>query len=129
MKILVLASLLLSICPQFVSAKESTGEKVFGGGVISSYAASSIVFTVYFPVIGGAIGGASLLAVGSVASFQLSYNAKVAMKNALNSDAQEFYLTGNVSEALAQSVDLLQAKAPNLSDAEAIDLLVESVNN
>jgi hypothetical protein len=47
-------------------------------------------------------------------------------KEAIAKDANEYYLTGTLSPVLAQEVSALQAHM-DLSDAEAVDLLIEYV--
>ncbi|MGZ3787580.1 MAG: hypothetical protein ACXVLQ_03615 [Bacteriovorax sp.] len=128
MKFLLISSLLLSLNLATSNVEASVGEDA---GMVSMYVlgtASWVALTVYSPVVaGGALGGLSV-SMATVATSVLPNLRKEAVKNALNADAQEFYLTGNVSAALAKSVSLLKEKTTNLSDAEAIDLLVESVN-
>lgn len=46
----------------------------------------------------------------------------------VNKDAQEFYASGNLTAALSNAVNTLKKDAPELSETEAVDLIVTSVN-
>lgn len=77
--------------------------------------------------------GALTIAVGALfttasISILTADNKEVAIINAVNADAQNFYQTGRLSIAFKQAIDLLKAENCNLSDTEAVDLIVQLFN-
>ena len=47
---------------------------------------------------------------------------------ALKNDVQDFYSSGSISTRLAVAINRLKNKNPNLSSADAVDLLVTRIN-
>jgi hypothetical protein len=92
-----------------------------------------IVLSVYAPeVAAGLVGTTAFVSLGELSlmtsvSKALESNQKI--KNAINSDAQHFYQNGKMSLALKQSVDQLKKMDRTMSDSEAVDAIVDSVNN
>ncbi len=46
----------------------------------------------------------------------------------VNKDAQEFYASGSLTAALTNAVNILKRNAPELSETEAVDLIVTAIN-
>jgi hypothetical protein len=94
-----------------------------------SGAASWIALSVYAPEVAAGLIGTT--AVGyttmSLALTDLANNGLV-VKNAVNADAQEFFNSGKLTEALSQTIKLVKKNNLELSDAEALDLIIKSVN-
>lgn len=57
-----------------------------------------------------------------------SSNNKVAVINAVNSDVQKFYQAGEVSMQLKQAIEIVKADNNTVSEAEAVDMILEIVN-
>jgi len=94
-----------------------------------SGAASWIALSVYAPEVAAGLVGTTALGYTtmSLALTDLANNGLV-VRNAVNADAQEFFNTGKLTEALAQTIKLVKKNNLELSDAEALDLIVKSVN-
>lgn len=76
-------------------------------------------------------GTAAGVAVSSVlagaATVTRSGGGKEAVAKAALNDAQEFYLTGNLSVALENSIRSIQDLDDSISDEEAVDMIVEAI--
>lgn len=64
--------------------------------------------------------------LGSTASTVLL--AKEEVRPRINNDAQDFYVHGKLSVTLSDLIQGIQNDNPELSDSEAIDLLVKAFN-
>lgn len=126
MKLLSMLAILSTLTFSNIQAQETTAGDLT---VSVAGAASWIALSVYAPeaaigLLGTTATGYTLISLGVTALA----NQKAIVRNAVNSDAQEFYTTGNLTSVLAQSISLLKKSYTNLSDAEALDLIVASVN-
>lgn len=85
---------------------------------------ASTAVTIYSPVLGMALTSAGMITILSAADESI----KKEVQQAVNNDAQQFYLNGVISPALKLTVESLKSDDSSLTDSEAIDLLVEAVN-
>jgi hypothetical protein len=123
MKKLILISL-LSVLSLTALPVKASGEHDAPLGAwlgISSWAA----LFVCFPVT-AAIGGAALSVTGG--TMLLMKDRKEAVRVAVNADAQDFFQIGTASIALSQMIEQVKLENNNLSDEEAVDLIVKFVN-
>lgn len=94
-----------------------------------SGAATWIALSVYAPNVAAGLLGTTAVGYTSMSlGLSAMANQKETIKNAVNSDVQDFYTTGHVSAALEQTISLLKKNNTELSDSEALDLLVRAIN-
>lgn len=87
-------------------------------------AASWAVFTVYSPV--AALGLAGALTVSQITLITLEQRKQV--KDAVNSDVQNFIQTGIPTIALKQVMEQFRKEDRGLSDEEVVDMILNAVN-
>lgn len=73
-------------------------------------------------------GAAAGVAVSSLlAGTATVLHSKEAVAKAALNDAQDFYLTGELSVALENSINSIQELDSSISDSEAVDMIVASI--
>jgi hypothetical protein len=126
MKLLSILAILVAFSISNVQAKEGDSLNL---SAATTGAVSWIALTVYAPEVAAGLAGTTALGYTSMSlGITALANQKAAIKNAVNSDAQEFFTNGNLSDALAQTIKGIKNNNSELSDAEALDLLVKSIN-
>lgn len=124
MKFLMTISLLATLSISNAFAQED------GRAVSASVsgAASWIALSIYAPQVAAGLAGTTAVGYTSMSlGVTALANQKTIIKNAVNTDVQDFYNNGTLTEALAQTIKQIK-KDSEMSDAEAIDILIQSIN-
>lgn len=89
--------------------------------------ASWIALSAFAPVAAGVMLGSTLGGLSTVLT-AANETVRKQVQELVNNDAQGFYIDGSISPALGSGINQLKDLDNTLTDAEAVDLLVEAVN-
>lgn len=89
--------------------------------------ASWVALSAFAPVAAGVMLGSTLGGLSTVLTVA-DETVRKQVQELVNNDAQGFYIDGSISPALGNSINQLKDLDNTLTDAEAVDLLVEAVN-
>jgi len=118
--ILIMATVSLLSTSAFSRDMNQVSVQVFG---TVSWAALSV----FAPAAAGALLVSISSAVGFI-STTADETLRKQVQEIVNNDAQHFYNDGSISPALESSIKILKESDAFLSDADAVDALVEAVN-
>lgn len=90
--------------------------------------ATSVVVGVVVTHYGGTLAGIAASALLAGAATAIHSQGKEAVAQAAMNDIQNYYLDGQLSLALENSISSLKELDSDLSDEDAIDLILESLN-
>lgn len=89
--------------------------------------ASWVAITAFSPVAAGVMLGSTLGGLSTMLTFA-DETVRKQVQELVNNDAQGFYNDGSITPALGNGINQLKDLDNTLTDAEAVDLLVEAVN-
>lgn len=90
-------------------------------------AASWIAITVYSPAAGAVIAGVSSSGFSTLMA-SADETVRKQVQEVVNNDAQQFYQNGTVTLSLRRAINELQKVDETLTDGDAVDAIVEAVN-
>lgn len=124
MKKTILTLAMVAVLSTNAFARQQPGEMSLNvSGTVSWVALSA-----FAPVAAGALlvsvttGGATLWSVADE-------TVRKQVQELVNNDAQQYYNNGTISPALENSINHLKSLDKTLTDGDAVDMLVEAVNN
>lgn len=120
--------LILSLALVSVMSTNAFASKGSEASLIASQSTVVIALSVFAPAVAGGL----FISVSTGASTLWSVADETVRKQVqeiVNNDAQGFYNDGSITPALGNSINQLKNLDNTLTDTEAVDLLVEAVNN
>lgn len=119
---------ILTLAMTTLLSTSAFASKGYEASLYTSQSVVAIALTAFAPAVAGGL-LVTVTTGGTTLWKTADETVRKQVQQIVNNDAQQFYNDGSISPALANSMKVLQEENELLTDADAVDIMVEAVSN